>query len=315
MQTAVHRRTFLKATAAASAALVLQDRRLAAQDLSQEEEQWLTEAIAAFPYEWVEVPVERAFEEWERLKTAGRGAPVIVGGESSFHQFVGYRQAIAEKEDVRESVAKSLVEADRLSHPDDLHALRQVEDEDALESSRKWCAENPQTCGKDAILRDDQLRMTVINPGHLASGGERDREPPLGEWPERPAGWGSQSLLAVTMDLRTGRLIQKVYVLLVPTDDWTTIPAYLHWGIRYLPEYHVAALRSWRDRYGAELVGLGPSFMNIRIQRRPQTREEALALARESYLYSRNTIDLGFRTYSSLAAALMSSDWWFFSWD
>jgi Domain of unknown function (DUF4253) len=48
---------------------------------------------------------------------------------------------------------------------------------------------------------------------------------------------------------------------------------------------------------------------------RPKTREEALALARDQYVYCADNIDQGVRTYSALAAALMESDWWYFWWD
>jgi hypothetical protein len=77
----------------------------------------------------------------------------------------------------------------------------------------------------------------------------------------------------------------------------------------------VAALRSWRDRFGAELVGLGFDTMNLRVARRPQTRAEALELAREQDLYSQDLVDQVAGTLSHLAADLMTHEWWFFWWD
>jgi hypothetical protein len=106
--------------------------------------------------------------------------------------------------------------------------------------------------------------------------------------------------------------------VLVPTDDWTTVPAHLRWGgwnACPAPEYHIAALRAWRDRFGAELVGLAFDTMNLRVARRPQTRPEALDIAREQYLYCSDIVDQGVGTLSALAATLMASDWWFFWWD
>jgi hypothetical protein len=79
----------------------------------------------------------------------------------------------------------------------------------------------------------------------------------------------------------------------------------------------VAALRSWRDRFGVELVGLGDDSMNLRASRRPATKEEALALAREMNAWCPDLLDQLYtpRTYSTLAAALMANEWWYFWWD
>jgi hypothetical protein len=107
-------------------------------------------------------------------------------------------------------------------------------------------------------------------------------------------------------------------IVLVPTDDSTTIPAHLHWGSwneRPAPEYHVAALRHWRDAYGAELVGLGRDTIDLKVARKPATRDEALELARVQYAYCNDIIDQGTGSYSVLAAGLMADDWWFFWWD
>jgi hypothetical protein len=124
--------------------------------------------------------------------------------------------------------------------------------------------------------------------------------------------------LTVAQDVLTGKPLPKVYIGLAPTNDWTTIPAYLRWGgWNDCPaaEYHVAAMRKWRDRYGAELVGMSSDTINLRVAIRPKTREEAIALARDQYTYCTDTIDQGVRTYSALAASLMANDWWYFWWD
>ncbi len=66
---------------------------------------------------------------------------------------------------------------------------------------------------------------------------------------------------------------------------------------------------------GAELIGLGADTMNLRVSRKPATREQAFALAREQYFYCNDIIDQGMGSYRALAAGLMASDWWFFWWD
>ena len=115
-----------------------------------------------------------------------------------------------------------------------------------------------------------------------------------------------------------GAMLPRVHIGLIPTHDWTTIPAHLLWGGWNAcpdPAYHVAALRSWRERFGAEIVGLSADTMNLTVQRRPQTREAAIDLALEQHLYCNDIVDQGVETISHLAASLMVHSWWFFWWD
>jgi hypothetical protein len=138
--------------------------------------------------------------------------------------------------------------------------------------------------------------------------------PPVGEWPATPS---PSAGLTVAMNSDQA-LLHKVHIALIPTDDWTTVPAHLRWGgWNACPraEYHVAALRSWRDRFGAELIGLSSDRMDLRVARRPHTRAQALELAREHYIYCNDIVDQGEGTVSRLAACLIADDWWNFWWD
>jgi hypothetical protein len=140
-------------------------------------------------------------------------------------------------------------------------------------------------------------------------------EPPLGEWPTEPS---YSPGLSVVGDFATRKPRSNVQIALIPTDDPTTIPAHLHWGHwNACPPaaYHVAALRTWRDRYGAELVGIDGDTLNLRVSRKPATREEALELARVQHVYCNDIIDQGVGSFRALAAELMTHDWWFFWWD
>ena len=78
---------------------------------------------------------------------------------------------------------------------------------------------------------------------------------------------------------------------------------------------HVAVHRKWREEYGAQIVGISGDTINMRVSRRPATREEALALAREQFLYCSDLVLQGTETLEVLAASLMESDWWYFWWD
>ena len=146
--------------------------------------------------------------------------------------------------------------------------------------------------------------------------GDDSVPPPLGEWPA--PGAGEKMALTIATDILTGKPLDRVHILLVPAADGSEVPAYLHWGAWNAcpgPELHVALLRRWQARYGVELVGLSGDTMNLRVAKRPATRDEALDLAREHYLYCSDIVDQGTEALAPLAASLMDSDWWFFWWD
>jgi hypothetical protein len=77
----------------------------------------------------------------------------------------------------------------------------------------------------------------------------------------------------------------------------------------------VAAFRSWRHRFDIELVGIGRDTLNLKVGRRPATRDVAVELAREQYLYCNDIVDQGLGSLEALAASLMEANWWFFWWD
>ena len=176
----------------------------------------------------------------------------------------------------------------------------------------------PSRPNKGAVAKILAAADGIEHPKDLVSHRQEEEEsepPPIGKWPTDV----SMSIgPSAVVDITTDKPLDKVHIALIPTDDWTTIPAYLHWGGWNAcpdPAFHVAALRSWRDRFGAELVGLGHDTMDLRVIRRPQTREAALELAREQYAYCNDIVDQGTGTLSALAASLKADPWWFFWWD
>jgi hypothetical protein len=242
-------------------------------------------AFVNFPFEIVETNGESALALWEELKSAGRGAPVVLGDELENLLFQFDPRERAQLKPIEEILA----EAAAISFPDGLHKLRRDEYAAAMASLEKMA---PSTDFAD-----------------------EEYEAPLGEWPTET----SSSLgLSVAYDIRTGQPRSTVHIALIPTDDPTTIPAYMrlgNWNECPPPAYHVAALRAWRDLYGAELIGLGFDTINLRVSRKPSTREEALDLARVQHVYCSDIIDQGVGSYRALAAELMADDWWYFWWD
>jgi hypothetical protein len=243
--------------------------------------------FADFPYEIVEVSGERAVESWEELKTAGRGAPVVLGEEELHNLLFPFNP---KERGPGESIEEILAAAGTIKFPDDLYKRRRDRYAEAAVYFKQIASV--------ADFKDDEAI-----------------EAPLGEWPAENS-YGAGFTVVDDFETRQPRPIARI--ALIPTDDPTEIPAYMHYG-RWNecppPSYHVAALRAWRDRYGAELVGMSADVLNLRVSRKPETREEALELAREHYAYCNDIIDQGVGSYRKLATGLMACDWWFFWWD
>lgn len=244
-----------------------------------------------FPFEIVETSGEAAFRTWQELKAAGRGIPVIIGDEYALGNIA---DAFGEYAGDTRSVDEILAAAARLEYPDDLIALRAKE----KERTKRWIRETFDESDTAGESLEDALASV-------------DAGPELGTWPEKPLSGYGLTVVEETL----GGLAKTVFIALVQTSDWTTIPAHLRWGGWNdcpAPEYHIAALRSWRERYGVELVGLSSDTMNLIAARRPTNREEALALAREQFEYS---ADIAADSLSALASMLMSDSWWYIWWD
>lgn len=231
-----------------------------------DDERRTRETIATLPFERIETTSSEALATWTRLRDAGRGWPIVVGGDTDL---VTLAEAIAIDDETPQAI---------------LAAAGAVEMPQALQNRF------------DAEYGEDPVEAEV------------------GPWPgTRPQPTG----LTVAVDYK-GKPLDRVHILLIPTQDWTEVPAYLRWGNWNAcpgPEEHVAAWRYWQGRYGLELVGMGFNVLNLRVARPPTTREAALALAREQFLYCDDIVFQGTETLSALAASLLDGEWWYFWWD
>jgi hypothetical protein len=302
-------------------------RGISVDDYQQRAAKYDSEAIANFPFKRVQVRGADALNAWRRLKAENRGTLVVIGDDES----LTYLAQPFDPSNDSSTPREILDAASRIRFPEDLFALRKVEDAEDAEFAATWA--KLATGPVPSIVESKEGNLTIFSfrrgtdpvpmgtHGHIIRPdvirdyiARQSRGPQLGEWPSEPSPWPG---LSIATDLY-GEPLAKVYIAIIPTDDWTTVPAYLRWGGWGKcpdPEYHVAALRSWRARYGVELVGLSFDVMNLRTAKRPSTREIALALAREQYAYCSDIIDQGTGTLSALAATLMVSDWWNFRWD
>jgi hypothetical protein len=240
---------------------------------------------ASFPFECVETSWDLAVSTWEQLKAAGRGFPVVIGNDNS----LGNLAASLCDPPSGKTVEEILTMAGTLRHPESLYA---------------------------ELVR--QIR--VMNASSGAAIPEEPYLPPLGRWPDDLTAEDESlpDLTGAVLHHYSGGLPERVNIALVPTGDWTTIPAHFRWGGWEgcpAPEFHVAALRSWRDRFGAELVAMSDDTMDLRVSRPPRSRQDALNLAREHYLYCTETAGEGIGTLSNSAAKLLAKSWWYFWWD
>lgn len=183
------------------------------------------------------------------------------------------------------------------------------DDDDLLNVIHHWLNVAPQEPPEAILARAEPLE----HPRDLARLNRDIREAPLGEWPvaQEP----SQQPLTIAFD-RHDQPLPKINILLIPAADSAEIPAFLRWGgvgLNPPAEHHVAALRAYRARYGAELVGITGSALNLQLHRRgPRTRDEAFALAEELSLYSPEMA--GFYTLRMLASVLLVDTWWHLGW-
>lgn len=79
---------------------------------------------------------------------------------------------------------------------------------------------------------------------------------------------------------------QEVWFLLVPARAGWEVPAVLcfgAWDGCPSPSEHVSLAYQWHQEYGAQLSGLTHNSLSFNVSRPPQSREEALPLARQQW--------------------------------
>lgn len=136
-----------------------------------------------------------------------------------------------------------------------------------------------------------------------------------GEWPQEA---NPSSEITGPLDLVTGKPHRSVGICKVPTADSWEVPAYLAfggWNECPAPEEHVAMLRYWHEKYGAELITLTNDVLECTVSRPPVDAAEAMLLAKEQFVYCPDVVYQGTQTLAALAASLLHGKTWFFWWD
>ncbi|HEX8034391.1 MAG TPA: DUF4253 domain-containing protein [Ktedonobacterales bacterium] len=136
---------------------------------------------------------------------------------------------------------------------------------------------------------------------------------PRGEWPEPGA------IPAAPSEL-TGGHLERAHIMLLPTVEGWQAPAYLNfggWNDCPNPPEHVCLLKHWQEQYGAEVMGMTDTIIEMRVSRPPRDRNSAMTLAVEHRVYCNESIgyDLVTNTIEDLAARLLDAPHWYFWWD
>lgn len=135
-------------------------------------------------------------------------------------------------------------------------------------------------------------------------------------WPRQAAGPHPTPL--TLLQASTQRLKPVVHVGLVDLADPCELFARLGWGdwnACPAPPLHVALMRHWRERFGAEPVALSGDVVECVVARPPQAQDAALELARHQQAYCPDIVEQGTGTTARLGAALLAAPYWYFWWD
>lgn len=198
-----------------------------------------------------------------------------------------------------------------------------VGDEAAVESLRE-SNEQEDAAGPSEVLR----RAAAIDPvttlgehraQHLDDG---SGEVPHEEWDEedeRITEEGAAEIgFSAGCDVLSGEPLPEVAIALLPTRESWEAAAWLGfggWNECPPPEEHVALLRRWFERWGAEVVSMGRDVIEARVEEPPKSVSEARALAEEHYAYAPDIVDQGTGSIERLTASLVAGQVWFFWWD
>jgi hypothetical protein len=122
----------------------------------------------------------------------------------------------------------------------------------------------------------------------------------------------------IPYDVVTREAFSHVSIGLFPTPHSWEVPAWLcfgGWNGSPEPHEHVAIFAHWRERYGAEILGVTRDVIEAYVERPPGDLEAATVLAREQYSYCTDVIDQGTMTTERLARTLQGGTAWYFWWD
>ncbi|MDQ3034652.1 MAG: DUF4253 domain-containing protein [Myxococcota bacterium] len=198
-----------------------------------------------------------------------------------------------------------------------------VGDEAALESLREVCADEAAAVPGEVLRRAAAIDPVAALGEHRAQHlDESGAEVPHEEWDEEDERIteerAAEMRFSAGRDVLSGEPLPEVAIALLPTRDGWEAAAWLGfggWNECPPPEEHVALLRRWYERWGAEVVSMGRDVIEAHVEAPPKSVGEARALAEEHYAYAPDIVDQGTGSIERLTASLVASQVWFFWWD
>jgi hypothetical protein len=137
----------------------------------------------------------------------------------------------------------------------------------------------------------------------------------VGDWPENAQ---PSTDLTGHKSILTLKPLKQVLICKVPTPNSWEVPAYLFyggWNECPSAEAHVAILKYWKEKYGADIITIKGDVIECTVANPPHTPEEAMALAYEQFVYCSDIVYQGTENIAALASGLKDGTTWFFWWD
>ncbi|MFF8603953.1 DUF4253 domain-containing protein [Streptomyces sp. NPDC015232] len=111
----------------------------------------------------------------------------------------------------------------------------------------------------------------------------------------------------------------RTTLCLVRASAGHEVPALLNWlgacNYDLAGTDHALVLRTYHERFGAELVTLESDILELLVPRRPTTPETVARTALEHYAYCPDIVDQGVDSVEALAATQLLAGTWHFWWD
>jgi hypothetical protein len=285
MTSNMNRRAMMAGLAAASSALLAPRTAAAAPDVANTPPESRARILDVFPFERTTIDGRFAYAEWERLKQVGKGWPILIGSDDDLDR-------TAEQFSIDDPAVHPYLLQGEASPEPPRSPVRILAVAQALVFPKDFYA-------WPGAFQTDELTA------------------PSGTWPVSAAA-PSAYVPIIAMDAQSGGFQERLNVAFLPLLRSWEAPAYLRWGGWNAcppPEYHVAALRRWDERFGLEVVAMGPDRIDLKIANPPQDQDMLLATAREIYRYCPDIVDQGAGSLADLAATMISGSSWTLWWD
>lgn len=237
-----------------------------------------------FPFTIYRVAGEKALEERAELQKQNGGFVVILGDEENLERM---QESFEEEEEPS---------ADEL--------IRQALEIDVP----KWFAE------RQAEFDEDQEEWADSDDD--AEEDEEAEDPDEDEWPQSPEEAGGE--IVSHRDILSRKFLDTVILAAIPAQENWQIPCHLKlggWNACPASEEMAAVCKFWQERYGAQIVSTTFDVLEMQVARPPQTKEEALELAQQQYLFCNDIVEQGAGEIEYLAKSLLYSPVWYFWWD